>query len=194
MIQIHPVKLESYLFSEKQCWPAGGGFSKTISLCIPQMCPWFHSKVRGYQRRNKGGTKINRYFYFVHILSIPGYATFIIIQKSSRWAVFFGKSLFSGQFSREKNRFFFQGIQLFSCKKYIHNFASGPALSRDHTEHLTFSEKTHLRTPFFPEQLSVAAFNGSSQLRNSGGKGVLKNNCSESFQVKFAVKILEKQL
>ena len=116
MIQIHPVKLESYLFSEKQCWPAGGGFSKTISLCIPQMCPWFHSKVRGYQRRNKGGTKINRYFYFVHILSIPGYATFIIIHKSSRWAVFFGKSLFSGQFSREKNRFFFQGIQLFSCK------------------------------------------------------------------------------
>ena len=118
MIQIHPVKL-GYLFSEKQCWPAEGRFPKPISLCISRLCLWFHSKVRGYgyQRRNKGGTKINRYFYFVHILSIPGYATFIIIHKSSRWAVFFGKSLFSGQFSRDKNMFFFQGIQVSSCKK-----------------------------------------------------------------------------
>ena len=73
------------LFSEKQCWPAEGGFPKPIALCIPRLCPWFHSKycTRGYQRRNKGGTKINTFFYFLHILSISGYATFIIIHKSS---------------------------------------------------------------------------------------------------------------
>ena len=73
------------LFSEKQCWPAEGGFPKPIALCIPRLCPWFHSKycTRWYQRRNKGGTKINTFFYFLHILSISGYATFIIIHKSS---------------------------------------------------------------------------------------------------------------
>ena len=119
MIQVHPVKLESYLFSEKQCWPAEGGFPKPIALCIPRLCPWFHSKycTREYQKRYKGGTKINRYFYLLHILSISLYATFIIIHKSSRWAVFFGKSLFSGLFSRDKNKFFFQGIQVFWCMK-----------------------------------------------------------------------------
>ena len=101
MIQIHPVKLESYLFSEKQCWPAEREFPKPIALWIPRLCPWFHLKycTRGYQRRNKGGTKINTYFLFIRILLISGYATFIIIHKSSRWAVFFVKSLFSGQFS-----------------------------------------------------------------------------------------------
>ena len=36
-MQIHPVKLESYLLSEKQCWPAEGGFPKPIALCIPRL-------------------------------------------------------------------------------------------------------------------------------------------------------------
>ena len=109
MIQIHPVKLESYLFSEKQCWPAEGGFPKPIALCIPRLCPWFHGNIKGEIREVK---KLEDIF-----LSVSGYANFIIIHKSSRWAVFFDKSLFSGQFSRDKNRFFFQGIQVFWCKK-----------------------------------------------------------------------------
>ena len=129
MIQIHPVILESYLFSQKQCWPAEGGFPKPIALCIPRLCPWFHSNycTREYQKRYKGGTKINTYFYLLHILSISWYTLlwyifimmiiFIRIHKSSRWAVFFGKSLFSGLFSRDKNKFFFQGIQVFWCMK-----------------------------------------------------------------------------
>ena len=34
----------------------------------------------------------------------------------------------------------------------------------------TYQTKTRLKTPFFPEQLPVPAFDGNSQLRCSGGK------------------------
>ena len=83
--------------------------------------------------------------------------------------MFFGKSLFSGQFSRDKPLFPRNpGVLM----QEIHNFASVPALSTEYPEHLNFSEKNTSQNTFFPpEQLPVAAFDGSSQLRCSGGGG-----------------------
>ena len=173
MIQVHQVKLESYLFSEKQCWPAEGEFLKPIALWIPWLCPWFHSKycTTGYQRRNKGGTKINRYFYFSHIPSISGHAPFIIMHKSSCLAVFFGKSVFSGQFSRDKNRFFFQGIQVFWCKKFI----IVPMCLRFQQSILNTSasqRKTHLRTPFFSRTAPSGCFRWKQRIEVFWGEKV----------------------
>ena len=54
-----------------------------------------------------------------------------------------------------------------------------PALLTEHPELPNFSEKNTSQTTFFPEQLPVAAFDGSSQMRRSREKGFLKNSCSE---------------
>ena len=131
-----------------------------------------HSKYfrSGYQRRNKGGTKINRSFYFIHILSKSGYATIIIIYKSSRWTVFFFQVSLAetrtGSFSEEsrcsgaRNKFIILPVSL-RLQQNILNIST--SLRKYISEHL-----------FSPEQLPVAAFDGSSQLRCSAEKSFLE--------------------
>ena len=115
-----------------------------------------------------GGAKINRYFYFIHILYILGCATFIIIHKNSRWAVFFRKSLFSssrtGSFSKEC-----------TCPDARNKFIIFPVCLRVHQNILNTSpsqRKTHLRTPFFFQNsfqwlLSTEAVLGEKGNQNS---------------------------
>ena len=168
MIRIHPVKQESYLLWEKQCWPAEGGFPKPIALCIPRLCPRFHSKyfTSGYQRRNKGGTKINRYFYFIHILSKSGYATIIIIYKSSRWTVFFFQVSLAetrtGSFSEESR-----------CSGARNKFIILPVSLRLQQNILNIStslRKIHLRTPFFPRTAPSGCFRRKQPIEVFCGK------------------------
>ena len=193
MIQIHPVKLESYLFSEKQWWPAEGGFPKPIALCIPRLCLWFHLKycTRGYQRRNNGGTKIDIFILFIffpyqdtqHLLLYTKAAA----GSCSLVRLFFQVNLAetrTGCFSKESR-----------CvrNKFI-TLPLGLRFQQNILNTLTSQRKTHFTTLFIPEQLPVDAFDRNSHLSSSWRKCVLKNSFSESFQVEFAVKIFEKYL
>ena len=132
---------------------------------IPEIYRPMHSPI-------VGGAKINRYFYFIHILYILGYVTFIIIHKNSRWSFSFANLFFqvsrTGSFSKECR-----------CSDARNKFIIFPVCRRVHQNILntsTSQRKTHLRTPFFSRTASGGCFR------------------QKLFREKKVIKILEKYL
>ena len=138
------------LFSEKQCFPAEGGFPKPIALCIPRLCPWFHSKycTRGYQRRNKGGIFLfSSYSFHIRICNLY-YNTQKQLWLCSLVSLFFQVSLTetrTGSFSKEssysgeRNKF----IILPVCLHFQQNILNTSTSQRKTPQNTLFSRAAH---------------------------------------------------